>query len=428
MGGSVARAGGAARRFDESLRRTSRQSDVAAALDDIRRRVAANRQAADRQRFDALASDPNAAGPSAFGPIGAARPPVAPPLAPIQDVYGGGGSILAAELAALGGGPDRASYLRPFDEAEARTRAAHGAAVPAITDAYAQLVERLKGNQGEMAATQARLSGEQGARLAQGQQQVAQLQAPVLADLGANFGPDTVGSLQGAVQAEAANQRAALAAQGTAQQGLAAELAAQSQRSGDTRIADSELGKQAALSNAQVNLNDILSQIGVQRAGAERQYANDLTAHQQAQAQAQIRAMREAQSAADPMDALNYQAKQLAVAKALRDLQPQGVDPLVALERQVKERQLRAALTPPGSSAAWRKAAASRAKRSPTTMSYFQALTDTNGNAQEAIAGLQADLAHWAEDKKGAGRYVVHQGKRIDPNVVRTWIKQFYGA
>lgn len=415
MGGSVARAGGAARfdRFVGGSKSKSPRSDLAAALDDIRRRVAI-REVPMKSMIGATSG-------------GIQQAPVAPPLPPVDLAYGGGGSILAAELAALGGGPDKASYLRPFDEAEARSRAAYGSAVPSITDAYAQLQQRLRGTHGELAATQSRLAGEQAGRLAQGQQQVAQLQAPVLADLGANFGPDTLGSLQGAVQAEAANQRAALAAQGTAQQSLAAELAAQSARSNETRIADSELGKQAALSRAQVNLNDILSQIGVQRAGAERQYANDLTAWEQAQAQAQIRAMREARSAADPMDALNYQAKQLAVAKALRDLAPNN-DPLLALERAVKERQLRSALTPPGSSAAWQKAAASRARRSPTTMSYFQALTDTNGSAQEALAGLQADLAHWAEDKKGAGRYVLHQGKRIDPNVVRTWVKQYYGA
>lgn len=349
------------------------------------------------------------------------------PVAPLPQVYAptstAAGSGLDAELAALGGEPQLSTYLRPFDEALARTREAHAAALPTIGAAYDRLKGGLAANQSEFAAVQARVAAEQVARQQQAQQQTAQLQRPVLNDLTSQFGADALGSLTGALGAEAAQQQANLTQQAQRHQSLAAEFAAQQQRSHQTRLADADLAREASVANAGVNLNSILGQIGVQRAGAERQYAGDLNEYQRQAAQLRTRAIRE-----DGPDAhLDRQLKVLQLQRQIQELSAPE-DPLLALERQVKERQLRSALTPAGSNPAWLRKAPVLAKRSPSAFAYLSALTDVNETARDALAGLQADLAEWQDDKRGGGKYVVYQGKRISPETIRSWVKLYYGA
>ncbi len=407
----------------------------AASLDKIRSQEAAKR-AVENLRSIVAKKKATPVGRT-YGPFGLQTggpfQPQAAAFPPVEEAYGGGGGGGggggAELLAALGGAPDKGAYVKPFDEAAARAQAAADASSPTIRDAYLRARAAIEAGQGEFASTQSRVAAEAAARQAAGQQAMAQQQAPVLGDLGATFGADTLGSLTGAVGAQAAQQQAGMTETAARQGSLASELAAQQARSSQTRVADSHLGEAGALAAAKGNLNAILNQLGVQRAGAERQFANDAQAYDMQRAQfARADAAQRAQSRSDPMDALNYQLKALELQRGQLELQ-RGPDPLVALERQVKERQLNAALAPaPGTSAAWKKKAARAAVHSPGAYSYLAALTDANGTKEDALAGMQADLAHWAEDKRGKGQYVIHQGKRVDPAVIRGWLKSYYGG
>lgn len=346
---------------------------------------------------------------------------VAPPAAPAAEEFAALSAAPAPALAAgAAGSPNKQNYVAPFDEAEKRAREAAAAAVPVITEAYAKLVERLKGNAAEYGATSQRISGEQQARQAQGQEQVRTLNAPALADLGATFGPDALGSLTGAVGAAAAQQQANLTEQGSRQRALAAELAAQQARSGQTRIEDTDLAKTSALAATQGNLNNILGQLGIARAGAERQFAGDLT---QWERQREELAARAAASGGDPLD---QELKSLRIEEARQKLAG-GPDLDDVLKQLTIEEKLDKRNPKPTRREALEAALAKPQPGKGRAKGLFEMIVNANTDRKGAYEDLAAfQSGHDAFDNvKKPGTY---QGARISPSVIRRWLDDWYST
>lgn len=216
--------------------------------------------------------------------MGAARPPAGlPPVAPPAE-GGGGEDLLGMQLAALGAGPDKAAYLKPFEEAEARARQAHGEALPVIASAYDTLRSKLGAGQQDFAGEQARVASEQQARAAQLSDNVRRLQAPALADVQAQSGGGAAPSLTAGVIAQATQNEANLTDAQRRQGAFLDNLARTSEQSHTSRLTDTHAAQQAASQNASFNLDQILGQLGMQRANAERQYGADVQSHGQERA------------------------------------------------------------------------------------------------------------------------------------------------
>lgn len=253
----------------------------------------------------AAAPPPVFLGP-AGGPDGQGRVAPDPALAALQAAQGGpppidtaapaGGAegFLGMELAALGGGPEKDSYLRPFDEAEQRVRSTYTQALPDITRAYDELRTRLGAGQQQFSAEQAQIASEQQARMAQLAEKVKQLQGPAGADLAAQSGGSAAPSLTAGVNAQAASTEANLADAQRRQQAFLENLARTGEQSASSRLASTHTAQQAATGNATQNLNTILSQLGLQKANAEARYQNDRADHDRQVAGTKISAMKEA--------------------------------------------------------------------------------------------------------------------------------------
>ena len=212
--------------------------------------------------------------------------PTAPAPAPPAAVsapaaHAGGDDYLGMQLAALGGGPDRGTYIRPFDEAEGRVREAHTQALPVIAKAYDDLRGQLSTGQQNFAAEQARIAAEQQARSGQLADRVRSLQAPAAADAAAQAGGNLAPSLAAGLQAQAAQNEANLTDAQRRQAAFLENLARTQEQSSASRLAGTQGAQMAAELHAGQNLNNILGQLDLQRSAAEQRYTADARAHGQ---------------------------------------------------------------------------------------------------------------------------------------------------
>jgi hypothetical protein len=314
-------------------------------------------------------------------------------------------AALERALASLGGGPDRNAYVAPFDQAEARAREAHAAAVPTIAGQYADMTRGLGDTQRAQQAQAQQTQANQAAAMASQQQLLQKLQAPVLADLQAQGGQAAVGSLTGALQASMAAGQAGVGAAGAAQQQLSQNLANAQQQSYDSRIQDARLAEEAAQGNASQNLNSILNQIGVQRAGAERQYGDDVQRlHAQRQqidlqlAQLQDAGRASAQQAMDPARQLN---------------QLQATDQLAAYQQQRNAPPVYQLLD------TWR-------QDNPSATSLLESVYGQSDDQNEAYSIL-AEMAR-SQAKQFGGQFIKYDGKRISVQWIKAKLDELYGG
>jgi hypothetical protein len=364
---------------------------------------------------DAKKSTPAAAyishgpAPSSMDPLLAAGQGVGTPLTYGVD-YGPGVTVggaaapagpdpidtwLEQALAALGGGPDRNAYLAPFDAATSRANEAHSAALPVIAQQYDALRQQLganqQGYQGQVAATQA--AQQQGMQA--NQSLLQNLQAPVLADLQRQGGQAAVGSLTGALQAQMAAGQAGVQGAGMAQQQLSQNLANAGNQSFNSRLEDSRLAETAASGNASANLNSILNQIGLQRAGAEQQYNSAAQQFAQARSGLQLKALEakqaQAQGQDDPLRMLQLQKAMLENTKLEQELNGPDTSAADALQ-------------------AWH---LDISERSPVAYDY---LTQVMGESES----LAQALARINRDAKG-GTKIRYGGKSLDAATLRQW-------
>lgn len=308
-----------------------------------------------------------------------------PPSDPVND-------WLTQALATLGGGPDRNAYIAPFDAAEGRAHDAYNAALPVIAQQYDQLRQNLSQHQqdyqGQVAATQQ--AQQAGVQSQQGL--LNNLQAPVLADLKTQGGNAAVGSLTGALQAAMAAGQANLGQQGLAQKQLSDNLANAGNQSFEGRQQDAQAAQTAAQGNAAANLNSILNQIGVQRAGAEQQYASAADQFARQRAGLQLQALEAKQSQSDPLKVLQMQSQLLQNQKLQNELSPDtsAQDALQQWHLNISE-------------------------QSPVAYDY---LTDVLGNSDslaQALAKINQD------QKNGKIRY---GGKNLDAATLRQWASE----
>lgn len=191
--------------------------------------------------------------------------------------FDGGGPVTFAA-------PDRAAYMRPYDEAERRANEAYQAAVPELKQLYGELDQRLAANRDVYQQDRDALVGE---REAQRAARLAEAEAAVGAPAQAAMFVDGV---EGApLQEDAARQAAVddLKAQYDAElvrQGMMDRSHANAERMTADQADTMEANSAAVARN---NLDAILHQIGIGRADAERAYQDDLRSTQAANQRAQ---------------------------------------------------------------------------------------------------------------------------------------------
>lgn len=296
---------------------------------------------------------------------------------------------LEALLASIPG-VDRNAYVAPFDQAESAARSAYEAAVPSIESTYANLQQRLAGNQADFASEQQGVSQGLEQRIAQGLGDVRSTVAPSLADLMDQGGG---GSLTAGVEAENAQQLANLKVQGGEERALTDRLAQVQSQSAQDRSSDAELAQSAALANASTNLESTLQQIGLGRADAERQFNLD-----------------SAQRAAQVADArAQYQAQQLEQMEKLATT-PRD-DFIGSWEERVQRNPLATAAF----------GEITGAVKGTGPMAMTQAL-------QQIESGLQGGVDPVDGEEIPPGVWKLSDGRkfRLDRDVLAQWIRDYY--
>lgn len=329
-------------------------------------------------------------------------PPPAPPPAP-PPIAGGLQNLpppadassqwLQMALATVGGGPDRNAYIAPFDQAATRAQQSYQTALPEIASAYTGLRDQLASLQAAQATTSQQQMANQAKTGNDTRALLASLAAPVLADI-ARQGQGTPTGLTGAAQANLGAAQMTLAQQAAAQQQLSQNLANAAQQSGQSRIADTELAQTQAGQSARQNLNQILNQIGLQKAGAEKAYEQASQAYQAQQANIALKAYEMQQAAAqaaaqNPMQNLAYQNAQLDLA--------------------AKQKQLQDMLNPTSGIVGQNQFITDLSRTNPQSAAYIGSLKAAN------LADILSQITQ-AADKNNR---VTFQGKKLDANFLR---------
>lgn len=331
--------------------------------------------------------------------------PAIPVTAAEPQVPHGDGDAVSAYMAMMGGGgpaPDRAAYVQPFDDAEARSRETFTQAQGTIGSQYDALKAALGANHAQAQGVQQRLGDERLAQYAAAAAQIGELNSDVLRDIQLQGGGNA-----GAVTAEIGNREAEMRAQQARQQGLADEMAQSRQRSHDTRLADSDLLRQSALADAQNNLNSILNQIGVGRAQAERQYTNDAQDYARSQASARLSAVKEAMSQADD-EAKAAEKFETERQKILKSIESSPYDEFMA-------------------------GYADRAARFPKSVQVFESITNAaKGKGQMGLAQALRILGDHSKDISSGNYHLDYDDpesrirNRINPTVLENWLRAYY--
>lgn len=182
--------------------------------------------------------------------------------------------------------PDLGSYVRPYDDASAGVTAMHGQVRPQIDSQYAALAAALQERVGAGQVRNEQTAGQLAAALQAAQGTSAANWRGSEQSLAAH-GALGVGNIAGAAEAEQQAAQSQLAAQFAAQQSLAANVGASNNESNQARVSEADMAKQAALANADTNMQAALAKIGMGRADAESQYAQDAASTSQANARLQ---------------------------------------------------------------------------------------------------------------------------------------------
>lgn len=336
-----------------------------------------------------------------LGTAGDPRMAGGPP--PMADLGGGGMSgeeWLSMALSALGGGPDRAAYVAPFDAAEQRARAANAQALPQIAQTYDQMRAGLGQSQQVVDRDAGQAREQMAAVQAAVQQQMQQGAGTVMADLASQGGTPALGGLLGAAQAQIGTGQAQLAQQAGTQQQLSGNMQAASTASYQSRLADSQLAQGAATSSANTTLNQVLAQLDSKKAQALQQYSQDAQQYGSRVAQTKLQAAERAAEQADPMRQLDLEMRRMDVDDRRAEL---------------AERQAGGGATGPNKySTQLRDFQMQTAEKNPVAWSLLTEMLTAGGKDGTPLPTVVANIRARA-DKNNK---IVHNGKRIDA----TWL------
>lgn len=300
---------------------------------------------------------------------------------------------LSQALASLGGGPDRNAYIAPFDQATQRANEAYAQATPNIAATYDTLRQQLGAHQQDYQAQAQQTQANQAASAQSIQDLLAKLQAPVAADLQAQGGQAAVGSLTGGLQASMAAGQAGIGNAAAAQQQLSQNLSNAGNQSFNNRIEDTRVAEQGAQGNASANLNSILNQIGLQKAGAEGQYNSAAQQFAQQRSGLELQALQAKQGQDDPLAALQLQKAALENQKLQNDLSPDTTaqDALQQWHLQISA-------------------------QSPVAYDYLSGVLGNSDSLAQALAQINRDA-------KG-GDKIKYGGKSLDAATLRQWASE----
>lgn len=327
-----------------------------------------------------------------------------PPMAAGPPGAGGmsGEEWLSMALSALGGGPDRAAYVAPFDAAEQRARAANAQALPAIAQTYGQMRSELGTDQAVVDRDAGQARQQMAAVQAALQSQIQQYAAPVLADLASQGNTPALGGLLGAAQAQVGTGQAALAANAATQQQLSGNMQAATTASYQSRLADSQLAEGAATSSANNTLNQVLAQLDQRKAQALQQYAADAQQYGSSVARTKLEAAERAEKQNDPMAQLDLEMRRMDVEDRKADLDARKTAPVDTAAARGE----------------WEKWHDELSRTNPVSYDVLYDVMGGNDTYAEAIADLNKRIANKEVKTKG--------GKQLDATFLRDRLREAY--
>lgn len=297
-----------------------------------RKRKEANERTKRRQKAQkkySRSADSDAARAASFLPRENARPPRLTPSTPVDPV------TIQSILDMLGGPirvggiptPDRNAFLAPYDQAEQAARRVHGEVIPTIDNIYASLQTGMGEQEQQFVDRMGALTTAAGER----QQRMAS-DIPVQQQIAVDPG-EVVGSLAAELAANNATNQQAQQTRNQADLALLDEILAMGQADSASVQQSAEAVGAGARSNADAQLQQALNAIGMGRAQAERDYAQQASSIAAENARLQVSAaeaqMRQQEMALQEWDRINSDIlKQASDQSFGRDMtQIQGRDP-----------------------------------------------------------------------------------------------------
>lgn len=298
--------------------------------------------------------------------------------------------------------PDLQSYVGPYDRGADVAQDTYDQARPVIENIYRDLGQAVERRQGEAAA--------EGERV---RQRAADEQAALRAQSTALTTPTALGESMGGTpgaEAQAEADRALLSLQQADQAQLSQSMQASDNALSESARRDASAMRSGSLANASNNLEQILGQLNIGRAGAEQQYNKDVQQTQLANTDAR-----------NQHAMMSHQMK----ADALQQAQ-QAED----LWREQNERRASASMT--SGRMQWEQNLDSRLQKNPMAS---EAMLSVIEGAGEGPRGKARALRMVDEMfPKGRPQKVTHPetgeemfgGKRLNPGVIRNWILEYY--
>lgn len=282
--------------------------------------------------------------------------------------------------------PSLDSYIAPYMQAEQAANEAYDASTKVIETGADQLEGRLNESQEQFEARQAEAAQSEALRRQFAAQQQEEILAPsgLAQELGVDPGIEAEGALLKSLAAQA----------NTSQQGLTDRMSEAQAQDFQTRLESAAASEQNALAVASNNLSQLLQQIGLGKAEAERQHASDVNSIRNQNAQLESQARREYQSMveAEEKARAQYETEQMKL-----------------VEGATKD--------------AWELAEPMRAQKNKKAMEFFDYLTDTYGRSKdsasmrEALRALPEEVAAWNAEMNTS----------LNPRVLAQWVQEFYG-
>lgn len=292
-------------------------------------------------------------------------------------------------------GPSRDSYIQPYLDAEAAAREAHTAGRGVIEDATAELNRDLNANQEQFLAERAEAQEAEALRREFARQQQEEVLAP--SGLAAELGVDSE------IAGEAALLKDLAAQADNSQDSLNENMGDSQAQDFQSRLESAEASKANAFANASNNLQALLSQIGLEKAGAERAYEQDAASVQQANAQSKANAQ-----------------------QRYRQFQQEQA------EQELKFREQQMQLVDEFSTPAWEAKAPIRRAENPKAYGFTEALIEQVAGDQRSSTAKRAVLtmlpralalaAEPVENDDGT----ITKGTRFNEAIIRDWIEEYF--
>lgn len=298
--------------------------------------------------------------------------------------------------------PNLQSYVGPYDRGAQVAQETYDKARPVIENIYRDLGQAVARRQQEAAGEGARVREAAAAEQAALRGQATALTAPTT--LAETMG----GTPQAAQQAEA--DQAFMALQQADQAQLSRSMEASSNEASEAARRDASAMRSGSLANASNNLEQILGQLNIGRAGAEQQYNKDVQQTQLANADAQ-----------NQFAMLQHQMKSEALQQAQQ-----------AEEMWREQNERRAAASTTSGRQMWESNLERRVSENPMASEAMLSILEESGEGPRgkarALRMLDSMFPGGRQQKvtdPETGEELFG-GKRLRPDVIRNWILEYY--